>query len=91
MGIVSGLGRHYGVNGTYGYEDFIQTDAAINTAIPAARWWMPKAGWSASTPAIATESGGNEGIGFAVPVNIARRSMERLDQRRQSHARLSGN
>jgi serine protease Do len=30
MGIISGLGRHYGVNGAHGYEDFIQTDAAIN-------------------------------------------------------------
>jgi S1-C subfamily serine protease len=30
MGIISGLGRHYGVNGEHGYENFIQTDAAIN-------------------------------------------------------------
>jgi hypothetical protein len=46
MGIISATGRQLGLNN---YEDFIQTDAAINPATPAARWSMPTATWSAST------------------------------------------
>jgi len=39
MGIVSATGRrNLNIEGDGGYEDFIQTDASINPAIPAARW-----------------------------------------------------
>lgn len=78
MGIVSGLGRHYGVNGKYGYEDFIQTDAAINKGNSGGALVDAEGRLVGINTWIATETGGNEGIGFAVPVNLARRSMEEL-------------
>ena len=44
----------------------------------AARWWTPKAGWSASARLIYSQSGGNEGIGFAAPSNIVRNVFEQI-------------
>jgi serine protease Do len=79
MGIVSGLGRHgYGVNGVNGYENFIQTDAAINPGNSGGALVDAEGRLIGINTWIASRSGGNEGIGFAVPVNMARRSMERL-------------
>jgi serine protease Do len=78
MGIVSGLGRHYGVNGVHGYEDFIQTDAAINEGNSGGPLVDAEGRLVGINTWIATQSGGNEGIGFAVPVNLARNVMERL-------------
>jgi serine protease Do len=79
MGIVSGLGRHgYGINGVNGYEDFIQTDAAINPGNSGGALVDAEGRLVGINTWIATRSGGSEGIGFAVPVNMARRSMERL-------------
>src|SRR6185437_10105123 len=46
-------------------------------AIPAARWWTRKDAWWGLTP-IFSESGGYQGVGFAVPVNLARSVMDRL-------------
>jgi serine protease Do len=78
MGIISGLGRHYGVNGEHGYENFIQTDAAINKGNSGGALVDAEGRLVGINTWIATSSGGSEGIGFAVPVNMARRSMERL-------------
>ncbi len=79
MGIVSGLGRHgYGINGAHGYENFIQTDAAINPGNSGGALVDAEGRLVGINTWIATESGGNEGIGFAVPANMARRSMERI-------------
>ena len=79
MGIVSGLGRHgYGINGAHGYENFIQTDAAINPGNSGGALVDAEGRLIGINTWIATSSGGSEGIGFAVPVNMARRSMERL-------------
>jgi serine protease Do len=78
MGIVSGLGRHYGVNGRYGYENFIQTDAAINKGNSGGALVDAEGRLVGINTWIASLGGGNEGLGFAVPVNIARRSMESL-------------
>ncbi len=78
MGIISGLGRHYGVNGAHGYEDFIQTDAAINKGNSGGALVDAEGRLIGINTWIASLGGGNEGIGFAVPVNLARRSMERL-------------
>ena len=79
MGIVSGLGRHgYGINGVNGYENFIQTDAAINPGNSGGALVDTDGRLVGINTWIATSSGGSEGVGFAVPVNMARRSMERL-------------
>jgi serine protease Do len=78
MGIVSGLGRS-GLLGFSKYQDFIQTDAAINPgnsggALVDAQGRLV----GINTAIIPNENGGNQGIGFAVPVNLARSVMERL-------------
>jgi serine protease Do len=78
MGIISGLGRHYGVNGEHGYENFIQTDAAINKGNSGGALVDAEGRLIGINTWIASLGGGNEGLGFAVPVNMARRSMERL-------------
>ena len=78
MGIVSGLGRHYGVNGLHGNENFIQTDAAINQGNSGGPLVDTAGRLIGINTWIATQSGGNEGIGFAVPVNLARHVMESL-------------
>ena len=79
MGIVSGLGRHgWGINGANGYENFIQTDAAINPGNSGGALVDAEGRLIGINTWIATSSGGSEGIGFAVPVNMARRSMECL-------------
>jgi serine protease Do len=79
MGIISGLGRHgYGINGINGYENFIQTDAAINPGNSGGALIDAEGRLVGINTWIASRSGGNEGIGFAVPINMARRSAERL-------------
>ena len=79
MGIISGLGRHgYGVNGANGYENFIQTDAAINPGNSGGALIDAEGRLVGINTWIATRSGGSEGVGFAVPVNMARRAVERL-------------
>jgi serine protease Do len=76
MGIVSGLGRYgYGING---YEDFIQTDAAINPGNSGGALVDAEGRLIGINTWIATSSGGSEGVGFAVPINMARRVMDTL-------------
>jgi serine protease Do len=78
MGIVSALGRS-GITGPNQYQNFIQTDAAINPgnsggALVDAEGRLV----GINTAIIPNENGGNQGIGFAVPINMARRVMELL-------------
>jgi len=75
MGIISGLGRHYGMNG---YENFIQTDAAINKGNSGGALVDAYGRLIGINTWIASNSGGSEGVGFAVPVNMARRVMQGL-------------
>jgi serine protease Do len=76
MGIVSALGRSgLGFNG---YEDFIQTDAAINPGNSGGALVDAEGRLIGINTAIISRSGGNQGIGFAVPINIARHVMQRL-------------
>jgi Do/DeqQ family serine protease len=75
-GIVSALGRS-GL-GIEGYEDFIQTDASINpgnSGGPLVNLYGQCVGINT---AILAPGGGNIGIGFAVPVNMARRVMDQI-------------
>jgi serine protease Do/serine protease DegQ len=75
-GIVSALGRS-GL-GIEGYEDFIQTDAAINPGNSGGALIDLRGRLVGINTAIVGPSGGNVGIGFAIPVNMARKIMEQL-------------
>jgi Do/DeqQ family serine protease len=75
-GIVSALGRT-GL-GIEGYEDFIQTDASINPGNSGGPLVDLQGRIVGINTAIVAPSGGNVGIGFAVPINIARQVMEQL-------------
>jgi serine protease Do len=74
MGIVSALGRS-GL-GFSGYENFIQTDAAINPGNSGGALVDIEGRLVGINTAIISRSGGNQGIGFAVPINIARHVLE---------------
>ena len=75
-GIVSALGRnHLGINT---YENFIQTDAAINPGNSGGALVDADGNLLGINTAIFSRSGGNNGIGFAIPVSIARQVMEGL-------------
>jgi serine protease Do len=75
-GIVSATGR----GGALGldYEDFIQTDAAINPGNSGGALVDAEGRLIGINTAILSRSGGNQGIGFAIPVNIARDVMSSL-------------
>ena len=75
-GIVSGLGRS-GINQD-GYEDFIQTDASINPGNSGGALVNLRGELIGINSAILSRSGGNIGIGFAIPVNMARSVSEQL-------------
>src|ERR671915_885911 len=75
-GIVSALGRS-GL-GIEGYENFIQTDAAINPGNSGGALVDLQGRLVGINTAIFTSSGGNIGIGFAIPINMARGVMEQL-------------
>jgi len=76
MGIVSALGRsHLGINT---YENFIQTDAAINPGNSGGALVDSAGNLVGINSAIYSRSGGNMGIGFAIPVSLARQVMEQI-------------
>jgi hypothetical protein len=79
MGIVSALGR---ANlGIADYEDFIQTDAAINPGNSGGALVNARGQLIGINTAIFSQSGGYQGIGFAVPVYMARQVMEQFVSR----------
>jgi len=76
MGIVSAVGR---ANvGIADYEDFIQTDAAINPGNSGGPLVNIRGEIVGINTAIFSKSGGYQGIGFAVPVNMVRSIMDQL-------------
>jgi len=75
-GIVSALGRS-GINPD-GYEDFIQTDASINPGNSGGALVNLRGELVGVNSAILSRGGGNIGIGFAIPSNMARSVMEQL-------------
>lgn len=77
-GLVSALGRT-GL-GKQGYEDFIQTDAPINPGNSGGGLINLKGELVGINTAIISPGGGNVGIGFAVPINMARQVMEQIVQ-----------
>ncbi|MBZ0090947.1 MAG: Do family serine endopeptidase [Sulfuricellaceae bacterium] len=78
MGIVSALGRsHLGINT---FENFIQTDAAINPGNSGGGLIDEAGNVVGINSAIYSRSGGSLGIGFAIPVSIAKKVMEQIIQ-----------
>ena len=75
-GIVSALGRtHLGINT---FENFIQTDAAINPGNSGGALVDVAGHLVGINSAIYSRTGGSQGIGFAIPVSIARQVMEQI-------------
>lgn len=76
MGIVSALGRsHLGINT---FENFIQTDAAINPGNSGGALVDAAGNLVGVNTAIYSRTGGNHGIGFAIPASSARSIMEQI-------------
>ncbi len=75
-GVVSALGRT-GL-GIEGYEDFIQTDASINPGNSGGALVNLRGELVGVNTAIIAPAGGNVGIGFAIPINMARASVEQI-------------
>lgn len=75
-GIVSGLSRS-GITPD-GYEDFIQTDASINPGNSGGALVNLRGELVGINTAILSRSGGNIGIGFAIPINMAKTVLEQL-------------
>ena len=78
MGIVSATGR--GGLGIEDYEDFIQTDAAINPGNSGGALINEQGALIGINTAILTGGGGggNQGVGFAIPINMARNVMDQI-------------
>jgi serine protease DegQ len=75
-GIVSALGRnHLGINR---FEDFIQTDAAVNPGNSGGALVDSAGNLIGVNSAIFSQSGGSQGIGFAIPVSLARTVLEQI-------------
>src|SRR5271168_885389 len=77
-GIVSALGRSDINPEAGGYEDFIQTDASINPGNSGGALVNLRGELVGINSAILSRTGGNIGIGFAIPVNMARSVMDQL-------------
>ena len=77
-GIISALGRGFGILGREGYEDFIQTDASINQGNSGGALVDAEGRLIGINQSIASPSGANAGVGFAIPVNLARSVMNQL-------------
>ena len=87
MGIVSALGRKRVMDrmpsddpraAQDGYQDFIQTDASINPGNSGGALVDAEGRVVGINTAIYSTSGGNNGIGFAIPINMARFVMEQI-------------
>ncbi|MCL7928896.1 Do family serine endopeptidase [Halomonas llamarensis] len=76
MGIISATGRsHLGLNA---YENFIQTDAAINPGNSGGALVNTDGALVGINTAIFSRSGGSQGIGFAIPANLAHSILNEL-------------
>ena len=76
VGIVSAKGR---VIGAGPYDDFIQTDAAINPGNSGGPLFNSRGEVVGMNSAIFSQSGGNIGIGFAIPINVAKQLLPELE------------
>src|SRR6266404_485324 len=74
-GIISAKGRALGGN----YDDFIQTDASINPGNSGGPLFNARGEAVGINSAIFSQSGGNVGIGFAIPINMAKSLLPELE------------
>jgi serine protease Do len=79
MGIISAVGR--GGMGIVDYENFIQTDAAINMGNSGGALVDTEGRLLGINTAIFTRTGGSQGVGFAIPANLARDVMQSLREK----------
>jgi Do/DeqQ family serine protease len=89
MGIVSAKGRATGL-GNGSYEDFLQTDAPINQGNSGGALVNSNGELVGINSQILSPSGGNIGIGFAVPSNMAKNVMDQLVVNGRVHRGLLG-
>ena len=76
MGIISAVGRELGPSTPF--SNFIQTDAAINPGNSGGALVDPNGNLIGVNTLIFSRSGGYHGIGFAIPVSLAKRVMEQI-------------
>ena len=76
MGIVSGTGRSE--LGISSIENFIQTDASINPGNSGGALINARGELVGINTAIFSQSGGSEGVGFAIPIDLAREVMDQV-------------
>lgn len=88
LGVISGTGRSS--VGLLDYEDFIQTDAAINPGNSGGPLVNTRGEVIGLNSAVATGGGSYQGIGFAIPMNAAKRVMEALMAEGTVHRALLG-
>ena len=88
MGIVSAKGR--ATQGGDNYEDFIQTDAPINQGNSGGALVSTRGELVGINSQILSPSGGNIGIGFAIPANMAKSVMTQLIDHGQVHRGMIG-
>ena len=79
-GIVSATDRSIGIYGNDGFENFIQTDASINQGNSGGALVDIEGRLIGVNSAIASNSGGSIGLGFAIPTNLASRIAEKLTE-----------
>jgi serine protease Do len=89
-GIVSAKGRGIGILGDEGHEDFIQTDAAINPGNSGGPLVNLDGEVIAINTAISSNSGGYQGVGFAVPIDMAKWVGGQLEQNGTVHRAYLG-
>jgi S1-C subfamily serine protease len=90
MGIVSAKGRATGLGSGTSYEDFLQTDAPINQGNSGGALVNTAGELVGINSQILSPSGGNIGIGFAVPSNMAKNVMDQLVVNGRVHRGLLG-
>ncbi|MDX1932540.1 MAG: trypsin-like peptidase domain-containing protein [Capsulimonadales bacterium] len=81
LGIISALNRSYSRSDTSALDRVIQTDAAINPGNSGGALADIEGNIIGINTAIASQNGGSVGIGFAIPINAARRVIEQLIQK----------
>jgi serine protease Do len=89
-GIVSAKGRGIGILGADGREDFIQTDAAINPGNSGGPLVNLDGEVIGINTAISSNSGGYQGVGFAIPVDLAKWVGGQLEQNGTVHRAYLG-